>query len=74
MIKIVGSENDFGVQTKYFVNRGTKGHRTLHIYNCSSCYYSRPACAYEEFETVEDAMNSDPVPQMCKNCFPKQNR
>ncbi len=73
MIKIAHGKSDYAVNSKYVVNRGTKGHRTLHIYNNQSCYYSRTAFfQYEEFDTVEDAMKSDPIPQKCKLCFPNQ--
>lgn len=71
MIKHSTNAADYNVKTKYIINRSTKGHRTLHIYNNPKCYYSRGCFStYEEASTVEEAMNSDPCPQKCKICFP----
>ncbi len=41
MIKEAHSKEDYVVNTKYVINRGTKGHRTLHIHNNPDSYYSR---------------------------------
>ncbi len=73
MVKTAHSGADYHPTLMYVVNRGTKGHRTLHRVNNPSCFYSKgPFYQYEEFGTVDEAMNSDPVPQKCKICFSSQ--
>ena len=73
MIKTAYGKTEYIVTTKYVINRGTKGHRTLHIYNNPGCYWSRQwFYEDEEANTVEEAMHTDPKPQMCKLCFPGQ--
>ncbi len=73
-VKTANSKAEYVVSSQYVINRGTKGHRTLHIYNNPSCYYSRGVFfVYEEFDSLEEAMQSDPIPQKCKICFPNQH-
>lgn len=73
MIKTAHSMQDYIINTPYFVNHGTKGLRTLHIFNNPKCPESRKFHDhYEEFMTEEMAMKSDPHPQRCKLCFHKQ--
>ena len=43
MIQYAHSGNDYEVHMQYVINRGTKGHRTLHKYNNPACYPSRQA-------------------------------
>ena len=73
MIKDSYSGKPYIVNTKYVINRGTKGHRTLHIYNNPSCPASQGRFdKYEEADSVEEAMKMKPIPQKCLKCFPNQ--
>ena len=75
VIKEAHTISEMDIKTPYFVNRTTKGHRTLHRYNIRRCPESRAYHQYyEEFETKEAAMDSNPTPQICLKCFPEQRR